>query len=217
MKTYPICLVGLEQQQAVVVGGGKIAARKIEALLASGAQVLVISPNIDPAIRDLLDCQAITVLQRTYQTGDLHEAAVVIAATNDAATNERVWQDALQKGCLVNVVDDPQHSNFILPAVIRRGEIAIAISTGGSSPALAHILKEKIEAQLEPELDELAALLAELRPYLLERYREEERSQAVQRLLASGIFGILQNQGFVAAKQFALEQFEEFPPRHRSP
>jgi siroheme synthase-like protein len=207
VKYYTICLVGLSSRQAIVVGGGKVAARKVEGLLAAGAQVKVISPILTLELQLLADSGEITFLPRPYQDGDLEDAFLVIAATNDAAVNQAVWIEAERHGCLVNVVDDLIHSNFILPAVVRHDELSIAISTGGSSPALARRLRERIEKLIGPEYGVLAGLMAELRPELIETFPGgEERLQAALRVVDSDILNIIQNQGRDAALNYGREK-----------
>jgi precorrin-2 dehydrogenase/sirohydrochlorin ferrochelatase len=113
---------------------------------------------------------------------------------------------AEQCGCLVNVVDDPAHCNFITPAIVRRGEVTLAISTGGASPALARRLREQLEAQVGPEYGELASLLAELRPELRARYREEKaRQEAAFRLVDSDLLNIVKKKGVDKARLRAWE------------
>lgn len=210
MKSYTICLIGLSSQQAIVVGGGKVAARKVEGLLAAGVQVKVISPVLAPELQLLADSNKITSLLRPYQDGDLEGAFIVIAATDDAAVNQGVSAEAERRGCLVNVVDDPAHSNFILPAVVRRDDLSIAISTGGSSPALARRLREKIEALIGPEYGVLTGLLAELRPELIEAFPEGEvRLQAALRVVDSDILNIIQDHGRDAALNYGREKLHQ--------
>ncbi len=200
MVNYTICLVGQHLSETIVIGGGKIAARKVESLLAAGAQVKVISPTLTPDLQLLADSSKITFLPRPYQEGDLIGAFLVIAATDDAAVNQSVWREAQQRGCLINVVDDPQHSNFILPAVVHRGEMSIAISTGGSSPALARRLRERIENLIGPEYGPLTEVLAELRPELFAGFPAgETRLRAAFRVIDSDILDIIRTQGKDAA------------------
>jgi precorrin-2 dehydrogenase/sirohydrochlorin ferrochelatase len=207
VNTYPICLVGLESRRAVVIGGGKVAARKAQALLEAGAPVTVISPDFSIDFQSLLGSyQEIQMFQRSYQPGDLAGAFVVIAATDNPPVNQSVWQEALQRGCLINVVDDPQHSNFILPAVVQRGEVKIAVTTGGASPALARRLRERLESLFGHEYGDLARLLAELRPELQRRFAPgEPRLQAALRLVDSDLLQILGRDGMDAARSRALE------------
>jgi precorrin-2 dehydrogenase/sirohydrochlorin ferrochelatase len=207
VKYYTICLVGLPLRQTIVVGGGNVAARKVESLLAAGANVKVISPMLTQGLELLVDSGEITFLQRSYQAGDLHGAFLVIAATDDTAVNQAIWSEGERRGCLVNVVDDPEHSNFILPAVVQRGDLSVAISTGGSSPALARRLREQIETLIGPEYGVLASLMAELRPELIQAFPAgEARLQAALRVVDSEILNIIQSQGRDAALNYGREK-----------
>jgi precorrin-2 dehydrogenase/sirohydrochlorin ferrochelatase len=206
VKTYPINMIGLEQRRSVVVGGGNVAARKVAGLIEAGAHVTVISPALAPELETLAEAGRIIFIDRPYRRGDLAGAFLVIAATDDPAANQAVWREAEQRGCLVNVVDDPAHSNFILPAVVRRGDVSVAVSTGGASPALARRLRERLETLVGPEYGELADLLAELRPQLLSRFESGEARLAIAlRLIDSELPGILQQSGREAALLYALE------------
>jgi precorrin-2 dehydrogenase/sirohydrochlorin ferrochelatase len=207
VKTYPICLVGLENQRVVVIGGGKVAARKAEALLEAGAPVIVISPQFCAEFDHLAGLYAgLEMVPRLYQAGDLADAFLVIAATDDPPVNGAVWSEAVRRGCLVNVVDDPGHSNFIVPAVVQRGEVKVAITTGGASPALARRLREKLEALIGPEYGDLASLLAELRPELQARFAPgEPRLEAALRLVDSDLLEILKSAGKQAARARAQQ------------
>jgi precorrin-2 dehydrogenase/sirohydrochlorin ferrochelatase len=207
VKYYTICLVGLSLQQTLVIGGGKVAARKVDDLLAAGANVRVISPALTLELQLCADSGAIDYAPRCYQDGDLEGAFLVIAATNDPLVNKSIWMEAERRGCLVNVVDDPIHSNFILPAVVKRDDLSIAICTGGSSPALARRLRERIETLIGPEYGVLASLMAELRPEMIETIPAgEARLQAALRVLDSNILNIIQSQGRDAALKYAREK-----------
>ena len=168
MAYYPIFLE-LKGRPCLVVGGGQVAARKVEGLLAAGARVTVVSPTLDPELAKLKAERRIVHVDRQYQRVDLKAYAVVIAATDDAATNERVAADARQSGVLVNVVDEPALCDFIVPSVVRRGDVVLAISTGGLSPALARWLRQELESYLSDDFERLAQLLAEVRGELRER------------------------------------------------
>lgn len=206
MKTYTICLIGLEQRRAIVVGGGVIAARKVVGLLEAGAPVTVISPAVVSELTSLAEQGYITLLDRPYQAGDLAGAFLVFAATDDPAVNQAIWHEGSRLGCLVNSVDDPEHSNFIMPAVVRRGEMSIAISTGGASPALARRLREWLETLIGPEYGELVDLLAELRPELLNQFAPgEPRLEAALRLVDSELLEVIKRDGREAAKLYVLE------------
>ncbi len=204
MHTYPLNLINLSARKAVVIGGGTVALRKVEGLLAAGAQVTVISPALTDGMAVLHAEGRITVIPRAYQEGDLDGAWLVVAATDDATVNRAVYAEAERRGCLVNVVDDPEHSNFIVPAVVRRGEVTVAVSTGGSSPALARRLRERLAEVIGPEYGELAALLAELRPTLLARFPAgRPRLDAALRLVDSDLLAVVKEQGMAAARAYA--------------
>jgi len=210
VKNYTISLIGLHSRQTVVIGGGYIAARKVEGLLAAGAQIKIISPLLIPELQFIADEGDIIFLPRSYQDGDLEGAFLVIAATDNPAVNQAVWMEAERRGCLINVVDDPQHCNFILPAVVRRGEMNIAISTGGNSPALARRLRERIEKLIGPEYEVLSKVLGELRPELIANFPEgEARLQAALSLVDSDILNIIQSQGSNAALTYGRDQLHQ--------
>ncbi len=165
-----------------------------------------------PEIQSLVDTGAITYTQRSYQAGDLDGAYLVIAATDDPSVNKAIWTEAKARGCLINVVDDPEHSTFILPAVFQRGEMSVTVSTGGGSPALARRLRENLEEIIGSEYETLTAVLAELRPELLAEYPPgEARRQAALRIIDSEILHIIKSQGKNAAKTYAREQLHKQP------
>lgn len=210
MKTYTICLTGLAQRLCIVVGGGKVASRKVTGLLEAGAAVTVISPVLDDAIQHAASQEQIRWIARPYQEGDLAGAFLVIAATDDAPVNHAVFAEAEGRHILVNVVDDPQHSNFILPAQVRRGDLSIAISTGGASPALARRLREKLDADFGPEYTLLVQLLGEMRPRLLERFAPgEARLQAALQLIDSDLRTVLREAGYEAGKAYIEQLWQE--------
>jgi precorrin-2 dehydrogenase/sirohydrochlorin ferrochelatase len=206
VKIYSICLIGMERRRAIVVGGGNVAARKVEELLGAGAQVTVIGPALSPELKTLAEARRIAVIGRPYREGDLSGAFLVIAATDDSEVNQMVWREAEQSGCLVNVVDDPLHCNFITPAILRRGDVTITVSTGGASPALARRLREQLETLVDPEYGDLATLLAELRSELQSRYEvEKDRRKAAFRLVDSDLMSIIKNKGMDEARLRARE------------
>lgn len=210
MQTYPICLVGLNRCRSVVIGGGHVAARKTAALLEAGAVVTAISPQFTPEFVHLGQNPALRLIQRPYQDGDLEDAFLVVSATDVAAVNQAVYAEAQRRGCLVNVVDDPQHSNFIVPAVVRRGEVQLAITTGGASPALARRLRERLEGWLRPAYGDLAALLAELRPELLRRFASGPgRLEAALHLVDANLLDVIESDGIEAARQRAVALLDE--------
>ena len=184
----PITLTGLETKLCIVVGGGAVAERKVESLLDASARVRVIAPAATDALAALARGGKIEWLPSAYRDGDLEGAFLVIAATDDAPVNRAVAQEATARGILVNVVDDPAWCNFTAPAVVRRGDLTIAISTGGDVPALAGHLRGELERQFGDEWDAYVEWLARLRGRIAARYPElEARRQAWARVLDSDL------------------------------
>ncbi len=153
---YPVNLV-LDGRQCLVVGGGHIALRKVQGLLACGAQVRVVAPHITPDLRTLA---GVTFEERPWRPDDLAGVWLVIAATDDPAVNGAVYDAGQRAGIWVNGADDPAHCSFTLPSVVRRGDLQIAISTGGRSPALATWLRTRLEGEIGPEYAVLLDILA---------------------------------------------------------
>ena len=156
---YPIFL-NLAGRRAVVVGGGQVALRKARALADAGAAVRVVAPEFLPqfAEDERFECVA-----ETYQARHVADAVVVVAATDDEAVNARAAADAREAGALVNVVDEPDRCDFIVPSQVRRGDLLIAVSTGGAAPSLARRLRERLEKEFGPEYETLLVALREVR------------------------------------------------------
>ena len=205
---YPIYL-NLKNKRVVVIGGGEVAERKVEALLEAGALITLISPDITPRLDSLAQEKRIQIHRRVYAPGDCTGAALVFSATDDAAVSAAVFADAEKAGALVNTADQPSLCDFILPAVVRRGKIAIAISTGGASPGLAATLRAKIEAFIGPEYAQLAELLAQARPEIQRRLRKAEERKALHyRILNSDIIERLKRNDSVGAERRLKEIIE---------
>jgi len=169
---YPAGLV-VDGRRCLVVGGGRVAARKVAGLVACNADVHVIAPDVDPAITAMTATTttattaagSVTVHRRAYEPGDVAEGGywLVITATGDTATNQQVYDDATAAGVWCNSADDPERCTFTLPAVHRQGSITLTVATGGHSPALAGWLRDRLAAEVGPEYATLAELLAEAR------------------------------------------------------
>ena len=168
MGYYPVFLE-MKDRPCLVVGGGTVAERKVEGLLASGARVTVISPELTPTLAALKQDGRLHHVARPYREGDLEGHEVAVVATDDGAANADVAREGRQRRVWVNAVDDPANCDFILPSVIRRGDVVIAASTGGASPALARRLREELEAFLSEDYAPLARLLQEVRQELRSR------------------------------------------------
>src|SRR5881275_2514374 len=165
---YPVFL-DLRGRRAVVIGGGAVAEQKVHGLIAAGAHVTLLSPESTPALTDLARRGAIELRRRPYRGGDLAGAWLAIAATDDRAVNEAVYAEAERLGIPLNAVDDLEHCSFIAPAIHHEGDITVAVSTGGKSPALAVRLRQRIARLVGRAEARLCALLGELRPELAER------------------------------------------------
>lgn len=159
---YIACL-RLTGRQCLVVGGGAVALEKVDGLLACDGAVTVVAPELCPELADLAREGSISHLQREYVAADLEGTFLVIAATDDTDVNIAVYDDAERRAMLVNVVDVPPLCNFILPAILRTGPLAIAISTAGASPALAKRMKREIGEQFGEEYARLAVMLNDVR------------------------------------------------------
>ena len=179
MNTYYPVYIQLREQPCVVIGGGKIAEGKVQGLLAAGAKVTVVSPELTSHLHELVKQNQITYITRTYQTGDLTGAFMVICATDQVEINHKVWQEASANRQLVNVVDDTPRCNFIAPAILRKGDLTLAISTAGKAPALAVRLKERLQEQLGTEYERFLELSGQLREPLARHVPDFETRKAL--------------------------------------
>lgn len=166
VQYYPICL-NITNKRCIVVGGGEVGARKVKGLLECGASVSVVGRELNPYLEEIREAGKIEHLCEDYRAGHLRGAFLVIGATDSEDINRKIYEDALSLGIMVNIADDPGRCDFILPAVARQGDLAVAVSTGGKSPALARKLRDEFESSLGPEYGTLARLLGELRKKVL--------------------------------------------------
>lgn len=162
MKYYPV-FWDITGKKCVVIGGGEVAARKVERLLACGAKVCVVSPDLIPELADLKADRRIDHIHAEYAAPYLSGAALVIGATDDEQTNAAISRDARTSRIPVNIVDDPLKCDFILPSLVERGDLTIACGTGGNSPALARQLREELEGVYGEEYATLTHILGQLR------------------------------------------------------
>lgn len=196
---YPVNL-RLCDRRVLIVGGGAVAARKASGLLAAGARVIAVSPAFSPAFRRLARSGRVMCVQRPYAPGDLAGMALVIAATNDAVVNAQVSTDARRAGIFTNVVDAPDAPDFIVPAVLRRGELIVAVSTGGASPGFASHLRRALETLLPKEYTTLLELLRIARARIQRTVPDGVRRRKVmRRLLAADLLATIRTGGRAAA------------------
>jgi precorrin-2 dehydrogenase/sirohydrochlorin ferrochelatase len=173
-RYYPINL-DLEDARCLVVGGGKVAERKVNSLLSCGARVTLISPEITTGLNEKAQKSEITYKKRYYKYGDCQGMRTVIVATDSDRINREVAEEAMAANCLVNVVDQPRISNFIVPATLRQGDLQISISTSGKSPALARRIRERLEKEFGPEYSEFLELIDRVRQKALATIPEPEK------------------------------------------
>jgi precorrin-2 dehydrogenase/sirohydrochlorin ferrochelatase len=162
---YPI-LLDVRGRKAIVIGGNDIAAEKAKALCASGAHVTVVSPEFCPELQLLAQQEQLCLRAQPYEPGILAGAFVVVAAVNEPELIEAIWQEAQQRGQLLNIVDVPARCNFILPSILRRGQLTIAVSTEGASPGLAKRIRQQLEALFPPAYSLYIRLAARARNHL---------------------------------------------------
>ncbi|MBM4314683.1 MAG: bifunctional precorrin-2 dehydrogenase/sirohydrochlorin ferrochelatase [Deltaproteobacteria bacterium] len=166
MRYYPLFL-DISRRRCVVIGGGSVAERKIERLLACGARVEVVGKMLTPALSALKANGRIVHHESDYNRTLIRGAFLVIGATDDGEVNGRISEDARELGILVNIVDQPARCDFILPSVVERGALSIAVSTGGNSPALAKKLRMELDSLYGPEYAILLEIMGKLREKLI--------------------------------------------------
>lgn len=166
MKYYPIFL-DVNNRSCLVVGGGSVGTRKALMLLRCGAEVTVVSPQATEKLQRLAETKSIFWKNRPYETKDIHDAFLVIGATDDDRLNRQIVQDAQQMRKLCNIVDNPESCNFIVPSVLEKGDLVIAVSTSGKSPAYAKEIKKRLDAHFGEEHAVFLKLMGAVRSRLL--------------------------------------------------
>ena len=188
---YPIFL-DIEDRSVVIIGGGVVCARKAETMLRYGARVTVVAPELHGDIQTYEAEGKIAVRRKRYEPADLDGASIVIASTDDACTNGRIARDCRRRKIPVNVVDVTHLCEFIVPAIVEKGSIQLAVSTGGKSPALARTLKEDLGAMVGPEYDEINNALGSLRKGAKKVLPTDvDRKRFFDGIIAAGILDML--------------------------
>jgi precorrin-2 dehydrogenase/sirohydrochlorin ferrochelatase len=177
--------VKLTARRCVVIGAGPLAESKIESLLRAGAQVVVVAPEATGRVQELAAADKLRWRRRTFTDSDLADAFLAVAATSSPEINEAVFHQCRLRGVLCNAVDDPDHCDFFYPAVVQRGDLQVAISTGGTSPALAARLRQELEEQFAPEYAGWLAQVAERRRQILAAQLAPERKKVELERIAS--------------------------------
>lgn len=190
----PYCPISIDlsNRRCVVIGGGQVAERKVEMLREFGARVTVVAPDITSRLAEMATDGSIEVVSGMYEPSVLNGALLAVAATNNREVNKAVFEEAQRQGILVNVVDDPDLCTFFVPAIIRRGDLVISVSTSGNSPLLARRLREQIESAFGPEYGQLAELMGMLRDEVKTLYNDpKQRNRAYERLIDSDVLDLL--------------------------
>jgi precorrin-2 dehydrogenase/sirohydrochlorin ferrochelatase len=204
MDLFPIFLK-IAARPCIVIGAGQLAESKIESLRAAHAKVTVIAPEAQPRIVDMAESGEIEWKRREYLDGDLTGHFLVVAATNEPAVNRAVFQEANAKNIICNAVDDPPFCDFYFPSVVRRGDLQIAISTSGASPALAQRLRKEINAQLPLDLGDWLTDLGNLRREVTQiEPLNEERKWLLHQLAQREVCGYDGCPSRAMARQHAL-------------
>jgi precorrin-2 dehydrogenase/sirohydrochlorin ferrochelatase len=168
MRYYPVFL-DIAGKPVVVVGGGLVAWQKVKGLLEAGAEVTVVSPELHPEIEEAVAKGRVRYIPREYEAGDLEGYFLAFVGTDDRSMNSVVAQEGKDRRVWVNAVDDPPFCDFIMPAIVRQGDLTIAVSTSGRSPAMARKMREELEVFLTEDFAVMLDLAAEVRKELLDR------------------------------------------------
>ena len=208
MKYYPL-FMGLEGQKCLVVGAGSVAERKVRTLMGCGAVVTVVGENPTRGIQDL-EAGGLTLRPRKFRRSDMGRYALVIGATDDREVNRTVSRESRRRGLPVNIADDPELSTFILPAVYHRGDLTIAVSTAGRSPAAARAIKEDLGRNYGRDYAELIDILGSHRGKMMDAVDGHRRRTGIWRkIIGADILGLLRRKGRKAAAGAIAEQIEQ--------
>ena len=205
MRYYP-ALVNLKDKKAVVVGGGKVAERKVRHLINAGASVRLVSPDITNYLRKLTEKGLLEHIKRTYRSGDLNDAFVVIAATSSTVLNTRIAREAKH---LVNVIDMPSEGNYIVPSLVKRGPLTITISTEGASPAISKAIRKELEERYGKEFAHYLRFAEAVRKRAMEKIIDEKKREKFLKSLASHeLIDTLRTGGFRTTQKKILSSLD---------
>lgn len=211
-KFYPM-MVDLTRKRCLVVGGGTVAERKVALLVECGAGVEVVSPRVTARLLALASSGRMRLRRRSVRPSDLPGAFLVVVATDDPQVNREVAERVKRAGGLVNVADDPTACSFLVPSVLRRGDLTVAISTGGGSPALAKKLRQRLEQTIGPEYEAFVAALRLLRERVRHAIIDPEDRQAIYRRAVQSDLFEAAARGDSAAVAARIEALVTFPSR----
>lgn len=209
MKYYPVYL-DISGRPCVVVGGGEVAYRKARRLLDCGARVSVVSVKACPNLQDLEARGALTLIDQSYNQEHIASAFLVIGATDDRQVNEKIFLDARARNILVNIVDEPERCDFILPAIVERGDLSIAVSTAGKSPALAKRLRQELESLFGTEYETCLQIMGKIREHVLARGgTSDENRKVFEKLINSDLLEHIRKKDWEAVRRLIRETVPE--------
>ncbi|WP_206811640.1 precorrin-2 dehydrogenase/sirohydrochlorin ferrochelatase family protein [Paradesulfitobacterium ferrireducens] len=196
---YPIFL-DLKDKPVLVIGGGSVALRKVQTLLAHEARVHVVAPEINKELRELIDGKLCLWSSKAYDSQDIKDAVLIFSCTDQEEVNAQVARDAALACRPVNVVDDPEKCSFIVPSILERGDLAIAVSTGGSSPIVARQIRMELEEMYGDEMKDYLALLKSWRPRVKESLSPAKRRLFWERVTDGQVRSIIKSKRLLEAK-----------------
>jgi precorrin-2 dehydrogenase/sirohydrochlorin ferrochelatase len=198
---YPI-LLNLKDKKVCVIGGGRVAERKVKNLISTGGQIHIISPVITRELLDLSDSNSIIWHKKNYETNDINGAWLVFAATNNPEINKKILKDAQTERLFCNVADSPEDCAFIVPSIIKRGELIVSISTGGNIPALTKKIRERLEIEFPDNYGIYIKFLGQIRKFLKDNFPPEKRIEMSRALTDAGLL-----ESFLSKDWENLEKF----------
>ncbi|GBC63184.1 siroheme synthase [Desulfonema ishimotonii] len=207
MPCYPVSL-DIRGRRCLVVGGGAVATRKVRALIRCGARVTVVTPAASSEIETLAESRRIELKARIYRSGDMEGMFLVFSATDSRPVNSQVHADACQHNILCNIADQPAACNFTVPAVVRRGDLMLTVSTAGKSPALSRRLRKVLEAQFGPEYGEALRLMGAIRTRLLGNgHAPDAHRKRFRSVLDRDLIGLIRRKDIGTIDRILLEIF----------
>jgi len=205
MKYYPVNL-DIRNRKCLVVGGGAVGTRKVMTLLDCGAKVTVVSIDVAEKLQKLADNDIIKLEKRPFQISDFDEMFLVMGATDNQEINREIHSEAERLGVLCNIADRPEDCNFILPAIVNRGDLIIAISTSGKSPAFAKKIRKDLEKEFGTEYSEFLKLMGEIRNKLLsEDHEPEAHKHLFEKLIQRNLVEMIKGRDIAAVNSLLFE------------
>ena len=209
MRYYPVNL-DIQNRKCLVVGGGSVGTRKVMTLLECGAIVTVVDPDVAEELLELAEKNMIELKKRHYESSDIEGMFLVIGATDNEELNWQINKDAERQNKLCNIADRPEACNFILPSIVNRGNLVIAISTSGKSPAFAKKMRQDLEKQFGEEYDEFLQLMGAIRKKALsEKHEPEAHKHLFEKLINRGLIDMIRNHDEERINSLLLEIFGE--------